>query len=95
MKDFKLDMQVYDYKNDKHEVYGTFNKLKRSQLCFIQGLSIFIDSDDGKTRFGWLDHDIDIEILMEEATSNDIEEIIKEYFDNFNIKYDYVKVELL
>ena len=94
MKDFKLDMQVYDHKNDKHEIYDKFNKLKRDQLCFIQDLSIF--NDDG-IKFGWKDINYNIyrEIFIEDATASDIEEIIKECFEHFNIKYDYVKVELL
>ena len=31
---------------------------------------------------------------MEDAKPSDIEGVIKECFDHFNVKYDYVKVEL-
>ena len=97
MKDFKLDMNVYDYKNEKQEVYGKFSKLKREQLCFIQDLSISHCFDEDKYVFRWKyqDETLAAEIDMEDATVNDIEEVIKECFDYYKIKYDYVKVELL
>lgn len=34
-------------------------------------------------------------ISIENATASDIEDIIKECFDHYDIKYDYIKVEVL
>ena len=97
MRDFKLDMQVYNYKNEKCEIWGKFSELKRKQLCFIQNLSMIHDYEDDKHKFGWKysDEIVASEIDTENATSSDIEEIIKECFDYYDVKYDFVKVELL
>lgn len=97
MRDFKLDMKVYDYKNDKHEIYGKFSKLKKDQLCFIQDLSISHYFDEDKYMFGWYDtrQSTSHDICLENATASDIEYVIKECFEYYDMRYDYIKVELL
>ena len=97
MRDFKLDMKVYDYKNDKHEIYGKFSKLKKDQLCFIQDLSISHYFDEDIYMFGWYDtrQSTSHDICLENATASDIEYVIKECFEYYDMRYDYIKVELL
>lgn len=93
--DFKLDMNVYDYKNELHQIYGSFRKLKNEQLCFIQDISILID-EDNRELLSWYNttESTGYEIELKGATETDIEEHIKWCFDHYKIKYDYVKVKL-
>ena len=124
--DFKLDMEVYNYNNEKEHVCDSFNKLSKNNLCFLQDLSITDDhwyckknkcsqSDcHGRCNREDIDYDCDnceyleevdalewfnsdrVEgLILKESTNEDIETFIKEYFDFYNIKYDYVKAELL
>ena len=96
MKDFKLHMQVYNYRNEKCEIYDKFSTLERKQLCFLQHFSLFEDSDTNKIMFGWNYSDEPAtEIDLENARAIDVEEVIKECFDYYNVKYDYVIVEPL
>ena len=43
MKDFKLNMQENDCRNEIHYIYGKFSKLEKEDLCFIRGLKIVND----------------------------------------------------
>ena len=98
--DFQLEMNVYDYKNELHEIYGSFKKLQEDQLCFIQDMGIAtlhdVDSNkEGEEFLYWYDttESVSHYIELKESTEKDIEEHIKWCFDNYGIKYDYVKVK--
>ncbi|MBQ6631530.1 MAG: hypothetical protein IJH55_05265 [Romboutsia sp.] len=97
MKDFKLDMQIYDYKNDKHEINDKFSKLKYNQLCFIQDLDVVYDIYDDEYQLSWYDtrRSVSNILSLKNATSRDIEQHIKECFDYYDMKYNHVKVKLL
>lgn len=95
--DFNLDMVVYNYKNEKKHICGKFVKLKREQLCFIQNLSFSHIVDEDEDVFSWYDNElsVDHDLYCKTATTTDIENSIKDCFEHYGIKYDYVKVELL
>lgn len=98
---FKLDMMIYDFKNESEVICDDFKRLKDYNLFYLKDIeiAIFWDPEDekhGEEVLKWydpkgkqMDH-----LFYEKANAKLIEEFIKDCFDNNGIKYEYIKVEL-